>query len=663
MLKTVFMAPDPGRARLRFAARALLGIGLAVVVCGLAGHSLVGAVTGGLAALLALFTVTDATVRGQAVTTALLPAVGLPVLGAAAVLHDQPVLRDLTFLAVIGAGVYARRWGPRGHSLGVFAFMMFFVAQFLQATRGQLPELYAAVLLSLLSAAAVRFGVWCYERGLPPAAVPAPPGGTGLDRVTTRQAVQATVGAGFALVVGQLLSGERWYWAVGATWWIFVNTTSRGETLVRGFRRVLGTVIGIGLGLLLAVPVAGSAVPTAVLVAVCVFGIFYTAAVSYTWMMLWVTLLAELLYGLLGVLTPGLLALRLAETGVGAVGAVLAVLFVLPVTTHTITDAWIRRALRCVHACTAEAAARLAGDDSAAPAARVAELEQLLGRVRLAVAPLVHPLNPMRGRKRRAAQVLTLLDACAHEIRGLVTIAADPEASHDARLAAACWRVHGAVEALVEGEAGAEARAGVAANTGAEAGAGVADAGAAVHIEVAGVARAGADVESGAGGLVKAGAESETGAHGVLKAGASQPLAEAAAKAGAEAKAGTGIGAVTQVGVVAQAGVAAKAGTGIGAATQVGVAGQAGVAAEAGAGAEVGTETAVGSQTGTGAEVGPQTGAGLDVASVLPASGSAADPASAHLHGPLAHLHGLERALTELAQPLRAPSGSPLVGA
>jgi len=452
VLKRVFVAPDPGRIRLRFAARAVLGIGLAVVVCSVAGLSLVGAVTGGLAALLALFTVTDATVRGQAVTTALLPAVGLPVLATAAELHDTPVARDLTFLAVIGAGVYARRFGPRGHSLGVFAFMTFFVAQFLHATTDRLPELYAAVLLSVLSASAVRFGLWCYEAKLPPAPVPSSPAGTGLARVTTRQAVQATAGAGFALVVGQLVSGQRWYWAVGATWWIFVNTASRGETLVRGFRRVLGTVIGIGLGLLIAVPVHGAPVPTAVLLAVCVFGIFYTAAVSYTWMMLWVTLLAELLYGLLGVLHPGLLALRLAETGVGALGAVLAVLFVLPVTTHTITDAWIQRALRCVHACTAEAAARLAGSTAADPARRIAELEQLLGRVRLSVAPLVHPLNPMLGRKRRARRVLALLDDCARETRGLVAVAADPEASHDARLAAACWRVEAAVEALTGGD-------------------------------------------------------------------------------------------------------------------------------------------------------------------------------------------------------------------
>ncbi|MFJ3672815.1 FUSC family protein [Streptomyces sp. NPDC090106] len=452
MLKKVFMAPDPGRVRLRFAARAVLGIGLAVVVCGLAGHSLVGAVTGGLAALLALFTVTDTTVRGQAVTTALLPAVGLPVLAAAAQLHDHPVARDLTFLAVTGAGVYARRWGPRGHSLGVFAFMTFFVAQFLHATTDRLPELYTAMLLSLAVAAAVRFGLWCYERHLPAAPAPAPP--SGMARVTTRQAVQATAGAAFALVVGQAVSGERWYWAVGATWWVFVNTTSRGETLVRGFRRVLGTVIGIGLGLLVAVPLQGAALPTAVLLAACVFGIFYTAAVSYTWMMLCVTVLAELLYGLLGVLTPGLLALRLAETGIGALGAALAVLFVLPVTTHTTTDAWIQRALRCVHACTAETAARLAGAAHADPAPRVAELEHLLGRVRLSVAPLVHPLNPMLGRKCRARRVLALLDDCAREIRGLVAVAADPEASHDARLAAASWRVEAAVEALTDGGPG-----------------------------------------------------------------------------------------------------------------------------------------------------------------------------------------------------------------
>ncbi|MFI8002938.1 FUSC family protein [Streptomyces sp. NPDC086010] len=448
MLKKVFVAPDPGRLRLRHATRAVLGIGLAVVVCGVAGHSLVAAITGGLAALLALFTVTDTTVRGQAVTTALLPAAGLPVLALAAALHDQPVARDLAFLAVMGAGVYARRWGPRGHALGVFAFMSFFITQFLHTLPGQLPELFSAVLLSLLAASSVRFGLWCYERRLPVAALLAPVAGRGLARATTRQAVQATTGGALALLAGQLLSDERWYWAVGATWWVFVNTASRGETLVRGFRRILGTLIGIPVGLVVIAPLHGAAVPTALLVALGVFGIFYSAAVSYTWMMFSVTVLAGSLYGALGVLDPALLALRLVETGVGALGAMLAVLVVLPVTTHATTDAWIQRALRCVHACTAEATARLAGSASADPAPRVAELEALLGRVRLSLGPLVHPLSPLRARKARAGQVLALLDDCAREVRGLASVAADPEASHDARLAAACWRVESSVEAL-----------------------------------------------------------------------------------------------------------------------------------------------------------------------------------------------------------------------
>ncbi|MEU1088654.1 FUSC family protein [Streptomyces sp. NPDC005892] len=451
MLRRAFVAPDPGRMRLRFASRAVLGIGLAVVVCGVTGHSLNATVAGGLSALLALFTVGDPTVRGQALTTALLPVVGLPVLVLAAALHDVPIARDLVFLAAVGGGVYARRWGPRGHSLGVFAFMTCFMAQFLHAAPSRVPELSGAVLLSVAASSAVRFGAWCYERRLPVAApVPAPAGGKGLARITTRQAVQAATGAGFALAAGQVLSDQRWYWAVGATWWVFVATTSRGETVVRSFRRVLGTVIGIGIGFAVAVPLHDRPVAAAVVIALSVFGIFYTAAVSYTWMMLAVTVMASMLYGLLGVLDPALLVLRAGETAIGAVGAVLAVLLVLPVTTHSVTEAWVARALRCVHACTAEATARLAGGADADPAPLVAELEAILGRVRLSLAPLVHPLSPMRARRRRAHQVLSLLDGCAREVRGLATVAADPEASHDARLAAACWRVEAAVEALTD---------------------------------------------------------------------------------------------------------------------------------------------------------------------------------------------------------------------
>ncbi|NLU68857.1 FUSC family protein [Streptomyces sp. HNM0574] len=444
----MFTAPDPGLSRLRVALRAVFGIGLGVTLAELCGLSLTASITGGLAALLALFTVTDATVRDQRITTALLPLAGFPVLALAASLHGLAPARDAAFLLVAFCGVYARRWGPRGHSLGTFAFMNFFLVQFLHAVPAQIPELYAAGGLGLAAAAVTRFLLWPIERRTPPAAVPSALPGRGLERPTTRQAVQVLVACGLALCVGQLLSEDRWYWAVGTVWWIFVNTTSRGETLVRGFRRVVGTATGIVVGLLVAIPVHGAPGPTAALAAVCVFGIFYTAAVSYSWMIFSVTALVSMLYGLLGVLDPGLLALRLSETGVGALFAALAVTVVLPVTTHATNDAWIQRALHSVHAATRQATARLAGDDGSDPAPHAAELEMLLGRVRATLAPLVHPLTPFRARKARARRVLALLDVCAREVRGLASVAADPDASHDARLTAACRRVEAAVEAL-----------------------------------------------------------------------------------------------------------------------------------------------------------------------------------------------------------------------
>ncbi|MEU9892628.1 hypothetical protein ACIBCS_22080 [Streptomyces phaeochromogenes] len=41
------------------------------------------------------------------------------------------------------------------------------------------------------------------------------------------------------------------------------------------------------------------------------------------------------------------------------------------------------------------------------------------------------------------------LDDCARETRGLAAVVADPDASYDARLTAACGHVEAAVEALV----------------------------------------------------------------------------------------------------------------------------------------------------------------------------------------------------------------------
>jgi hypothetical protein len=456
-LTSLVSAPDPGRLRLRAGVRAVLGIGTGSAAVLAAGLGLGPAVAGGLAALLALFSVADATVAAQVRTTALLPVTGLPVLAIAATLDGVPAARDAAFVAVVLGGVYARRWGPRGNALGVFAFMMFFVAQFLHATPAALPRLCAAVTLAVAGAAAVRFGVWCYELGLPTAPAPSAPvplEGHGLRAPGTRLAVQAGAAAALAIAAGEVISAQRWYWAVAAVWWIFVNTTHRGETLVRGFRRMLGTVAGAVAGLAAALPLHGAALPGALVLTVCVFGIFYAAPVSYSWMVFFVTVLAGVLYSLFGVLRPGLLALRAEETGAGAAAAAVAVLLVFPVTTHAATDAWIRHVLRAVRGFTAAATGHLAGAPGTAAdlTTRAAELDELLDRARGALAPLVHPLNPLRARRDRARAVLAVLDDCALRVRELARWAADPAAGRDTRLREAGERIEAAIARLVAGE-------------------------------------------------------------------------------------------------------------------------------------------------------------------------------------------------------------------
>ena len=143
---------------------------------------------------------------------------------------------------------------------------------------------------------------------------------------------------------------ERWYWAVGHR---LVDLRQHrlarrdaGPRLPAGPRHRRGLVAGLGV----AVPLHGEPAAAAVLVALCVFGIFYMAAVSYSWMIFFVTVLAGVLYGLLGTVDPACWRCVCRRPLAGALGAALAVLLVLPVTTHATTDAWIRRALRCVHA-------------------------------------------------------------------------------------------------------------------------------------------------------------------------------------------------------------------------------------------------------------------------------------------------------------------------
>jgi uncharacterized membrane protein YccC len=151
---------------------------------------------------------------------------------------------------------------------------------------------------------------------------------------TTRQAIQASIAGVLAMIAGTLISTTRWYWAVIAAFVVFTRTTTRGETLVRGIERVVGTAIGVLGGVWLGTVFAGHSNAELALVFASVFIAYYFVQTTQLGMAVGLTLMLAALYGVLGRFTPGLLYLRLSETAAGCIIGAGVAMFVLPASTH-----------------------------------------------------------------------------------------------------------------------------------------------------------------------------------------------------------------------------------------------------------------------------------------------------------------------------------------
>jgi uncharacterized membrane protein YccC len=244
-----------------------------------------------------------------------------------------------------------------------------------------------------------------------------------------RQAIQATVACGLALFAGHRVSSTRWYWAVITAFVIFNRASTQGDILLRAWHRILGTVIGVVAGILLALTVSGHRDLEFSLIFVCVFLGFYLIRVSYAWMVFWFTALLSVLYSLLGRYTPGLLYLRVEETLIGAgMGAVVAVVL-LPSRTGPRVQQAATAALHSV-ASFLEAASVLPGSMAVE---RVRDIDAKLREVIDAARPLtarkfladrnamrlVHALSGLSFFVRQLASACSRLPASAEHVRSL----------------------------------------------------------------------------------------------------------------------------------------------------------------------------------------------------------------------------------------------------
>ncbi|WP_240436129.1 FUSC family protein [Streptomyces sp. CC0208] len=275
---------------------------------------------------------------------------------------------------------------------------------------------------------------------------------TGLRRPTTRAAVQVAVGSSLAIVGGEFLSSQRWYWAVLTCWIVFINTASTGEILVKGYRRLLGTVLGVLAGIVLAGAVGQHTWTAFALVLVLVFAMFYSAPLSYTLMSFFVTAALGLLYTLLHTYSLSVLVLRVEETALGAACGVIAAAFVLPVRTDRRTNELLVTVLERLDEVTEAAVDQLSGGSPEDLLDQARDLDQALADLRAATKPLTHPITPLRARRDTARYVVALLETCAYHARSLAATAellpTHPSIAADPRLRRAGRRIGDNIAAI-----------------------------------------------------------------------------------------------------------------------------------------------------------------------------------------------------------------------
>ncbi|MFD8502245.1 FUSC family protein [Streptomyces sp. NPDC059687] len=275
---------------------------------------------------------------------------------------------------------------------------------------------------------------------------------TGLKRPTTRAAVQVAVGSSLAIVGGEFISSQRWYWAVLTCWIVFINTASTGEILVKGYRRLLGTVFGVVAGIVLAGLVGHHTWTAFALVLVFIFAMFYTAPLSFTLMSFFVTAMLGLLYTLLHTYSTTVLVMRIEETALGAACGIVAAALVLPVHTDRRTDELLATVLTRLDDVTDAAVDQLSGGPAVDLLDKARDLDQALADLRASTQPLTHPITPLRARRDTARYIVAMLETCAYHARSLAATAEllpeHPSIAADPRLRVAGRRIVANIAAI-----------------------------------------------------------------------------------------------------------------------------------------------------------------------------------------------------------------------
>ncbi len=275
--------------------------------------------------------------------------------------------------------------------------------------------------------------------------------GGGLPRYT-RNAIQIGVAAGVAIALGDLISPERFYWAVLAAVITFMGAHNAGEQIRKALFRVAGTVIGIGVGSLLVSAVGHHTFLSIAVILVSFFLGLYLFRISYAFLAVAVTVTVSQLYQQLGEFTNSLLLVRLEETALGAAVAIVVVMTVLPLHTRQVLRVALREHVHAVGRLVDDASARLAGRDIGIEST----LRSDARAVDAAYQAVVATAQPVRRTVRGSAdedtlRALRLISASRNYSRNLVVDTGrlqQPEVSTHLDLARASATLHNSIEVV-----------------------------------------------------------------------------------------------------------------------------------------------------------------------------------------------------------------------
>ena len=182
-----------------------------------------------------------------------------------------------------------------------------------------------------------------------------------------RTAIQVGVAVGAAIALGDLLSGQRFYWAAIGAFVVFQGTSNTEEQISKALSRIVGTLVGIVVGSRLVdlMGLHAAAWVIVIILASVLLGLYLQRA-DYAFLVIGTTVMVSQLYTELGDFSTALLVQRFEETAIGAAVAAAVVLVVLPLHASRVARVAMRGYLAAMASLLRHTYAALGGEEDAA---------------------------------------------------------------------------------------------------------------------------------------------------------------------------------------------------------------------------------------------------------------------------------------------------------